>query len=224
MNQNPVQRQTTEMHRGLCIANALFWTMTITLPMWAVIAVIWYGLGLINDDGGAAIAGPAVLLTGISLIAGIILSLVKRTLRLEKLPMTEMRRRLDYVMLYAIPAVVILLPAEVIALGKLANENSVLYWIGGGVYLICFVSVFYLLATGMIYRRQFYKRRTFIEFGILLLHGGLYVFMLQSLSLYLSLMILDNQFYLDPWTLVFILLFGISCNLLRRYVVSKEQQ
>ena len=63
---NPTARPTTREHRGLCVSNALFWTLTMTLPMWTVIAVIWYGIGLINDDGGAAIAGPAVLLTGVS--------------------------------------------------------------------------------------------------------------------------------------------------------------
>ncbi|MBO5778977.1 MAG: hypothetical protein J6R82_05370 [Clostridia bacterium] len=220
---NISDRPTTREHRGLCVSNALFWTLTITLPMWTVIAVIWYGIGLINDDGGAAIAGPAVLLTGVSLIVAIILSAVRRKLRLEKLQMSPKRRRMDLVMLYALPAMAILLPAEVIGVGKLIGNNSAFFWIGGGVYLFFFGAVFYLFATGMIYRRQ-YKRRTFIEFGIMLVHGTLYVWMLQSLSLYLSLMIVEAYFInLSPWILVFILLFGISCSLLRRYVIRKEQ-
>ncbi len=221
---NPTARPTTMEHRGLCRATALFGALAITLPLWPILAVIWYSLQLINDDGGAAIAGPAVMLEFVSIIAVIILAITKRSLKLEKVEPPAKLQMVDRVMLYGVPAVVMFLPAEVMALMRLAGGgNRSLIWIGIGFWLVFFLIVYYLLYTCIVYRRPRLKRRTLAEFGILLLHGGLYVCMLQSLSLYFSMLLIDLRFFIEPWTLVFILLFGISCQLFRRYGTPKSE-
>lgn len=206
---------TTAALRRLCLKNALHWTLPAACVFAVLFALVSYSLGLLGDDGGAAISAPAVVLAPLSVVLGCITAGRLRRASVERPVPTKAAKLLRLINghLFALigSSTVELYMLLCMWFQKPSHITYPLLVLGGAFCLVLFLCLF----DSCYYARM----RAAVKWRALLWgigYGLCYVLacklMLQSLLLSLE----EGQPMMNPWTVTCLLLCAVTGTMVRK--------